>query len=258
MTPPFLSHSNAAISRSPSKLGFDPFGGIGRPSVTARSGNAGSLIGAPAVSALHNSSKMSEERRILTQDSYQLRQIWLKMTTGGNRWADDNGAQNSAPTPSASADNGNGATDDATPPHTANDILLFQNIRNRLRTFTACCNGSDVIRWLLVNDVVSARSQALAIGQALVDAGYLERVSPVDDSAYEADGGVFFSEDDMFKRGKLGREMLAYATDDGTRPWSTASTAESASAETRSIGGRMSGGVTTLRGQRGGDGTVVG
>ena len=92
----------------------------------------------------------------------------------------------------------------------------------------------------------------------MVEAGYLERVSSVDDAAPEMDGGVFFSKDDLFKRGRLGREMLAsYGADaEDSRHWSNADDAESASAETRSIGGRSAGGVTTLH--RGMDGTVVG
>ena len=236
---------------------------------------------------------MTEERRILTQDSYQLRQIWEKMTTGGDRQMGEEdigglgSSVNSDPVSAfdapAAASNHNVA--DTSPSSSSSnaaaaasrvgDVLLFQNIRNRLRTFTSCCTGRDVIRWLLVNDVVSARTQALAIGQALVDARYLERVSSVDETAAASAVGLgFFSEDDLFKRGKAGRQTLyldggadgGEATSMSLRTVAATAaalvaTAETAAAETRSIGGRAVdavAGISPLRGRNAGEGTVVG
>lgn len=46
-----------------------------------------------------------------------------------------------------------------------------------MRSITNCCVGSEIVDWLLVQDKASSRIQATAIGQALVDAGFLECLS---------------------------------------------------------------------------------
>ncbi len=46
-----------------------------------------------------------------------------------------------------------------------------------MRSITNCCVGSEVVDWLLVQDKASSRIQATVIGQALVDAGFLECLS---------------------------------------------------------------------------------
>lgn len=56
----------------------------------------------------------------------------------------------------------------------------MQNHRYKLRSITNCCAGSEVVDWLLVQDKASSRIQATAIGQALVDAGFLECLSSTD------------------------------------------------------------------------------
>ncbi|KAK4018626.1 hypothetical protein OUZ56_000672 [Daphnia magna] len=58
--------------------------------------------------------------------------------------------------------------------------ILLQNHRYKLRSITNCCAGSEVVDWLLVQDKASSRIQATAIGQALVDAGFLECLSSTD------------------------------------------------------------------------------
>lgn len=56
----------------------------------------------------------------------------------------------------------------------------MQNHRYKLRSITNCCAGSEIVDWLLVQDKASSRIQATAIGQALVDAGFLECLSLTD------------------------------------------------------------------------------
>lgn len=58
--------------------------------------------------------------------------------------------------------------------------ILLQNHRYKLRSITNCCAGSEVVDWLLVQDKASSRIQATAIGQALIDAGFLECLSSTD------------------------------------------------------------------------------
>lgn len=55
--------------------------------------------------------------------------------------------------------------------------ILLQNHRYKLRSITNCCVGSEIVDWLLVQDKASSRIQATVIGQALVDAGFLECLS---------------------------------------------------------------------------------
>lgn len=55
--------------------------------------------------------------------------------------------------------------------------VVLQNHRYKLRSITNCCVGSEIVDWLLVQDKASSRMQATAIGQALVDAGFLECLS---------------------------------------------------------------------------------
>lgn len=59
----------------------------------------------------------------------------------------------------------------------SNRGILLQNHRYKLRSIANCCVGSEVVEWLLVQDKAASRIQATAIGQALVDAGFLECLS---------------------------------------------------------------------------------
>ncbi|XP_048238602.1 1-phosphatidylinositol 3-phosphate 5-kinase-like isoform X1 [Haliotis rufescens] len=80
------------------------------------------------------------ESKILIQDSIQLRELWWQM----------------------------------------NDLVSgveMQSHRVRLRTYHKCIMGKELVNWLLTNDKAANRDQAVAIGQALVFANFLEPVS---------------------------------------------------------------------------------
>ncbi|XP_052249949.1 1-phosphatidylinositol 3-phosphate 5-kinase-like isoform X3 [Dreissena polymorpha] len=82
------------------------------------------------------SDNFPSDRMILLKDSQQLRSLWMMMTD----------------------------------PETG---LEFQNFRVRLRNLHNCIHGNRIVDWLLKHDKVSDRSQAIAIGQALIDAAFL-------------------------------------------------------------------------------------
>ncbi|XP_076363235.1 1-phosphatidylinositol 3-phosphate 5-kinase fab1 isoform X2 [Tachypleus tridentatus] len=52
--------------------------------------------------------------------------------------------------------------------------LDFHNHRHRLRNYPTCIVGTELIEWLLSQNKAKTRSQAVSIGQALVDARFLE------------------------------------------------------------------------------------
>ncbi|CAH1788888.1 unnamed protein product, partial [Owenia fusiformis] len=83
---------------------------------------------------------ITEERKILTKDSAQLRELWMLVCH-------------------------------------PEDGLEMQSHRHRLRTYHNCIVGSTMIDWLIARDKANDRLQAIAIGQALVDARWLECVS---------------------------------------------------------------------------------
>ncbi|XP_077997927.1 1-phosphatidylinositol 3-phosphate 5-kinase-like [Glandiceps talaboti] len=83
------------------------------------------------------------ERKLLIQDSAQLREIWLQIQH----------------------------------PHNG---IQFQNHRYRLRTYIECIVGSELVDWLIHSDKAANRYQGIAIGQALVDAMLLESVLGTD------------------------------------------------------------------------------
>ncbi|XP_023228281.1 1-phosphatidylinositol 3-phosphate 5-kinase-like [Centruroides sculpturatus] len=56
----------------------------------------------------------------------------------------------------------------------------FQNHRHRLRTYTNCLVGSELIDWLIAQRKSSSRAQAVLIGQALIDMKILECVTSQD------------------------------------------------------------------------------
>ena len=60
--------------------------------------------------------------------------------------------------------------------HTSRGIQL-QAHRYKLRSISNCCTGSELVDWLLLRDKASSRMQATAIGQALVDASFLDCLS---------------------------------------------------------------------------------
>ena len=59
--------------------------------------------------------------------------------------------------------------------------LELQSHRYHLRTYHNCFIGSKLVDWLVRKDKASNKQQALLIGQALVDAQWLECVAPLDD-----------------------------------------------------------------------------
>ncbi|XP_070187506.1 1-phosphatidylinositol 3-phosphate 5-kinase-like isoform X2 [Littorina saxatilis] len=79
------------------------------------------------------------ESRILTQDSLQLRKLWRQLQET------DTGVE-------------------------------MQSHRIRLRTHQNCIVGRDLVDWLMQNDRAVKREQAVAIGQALMYAGFVEPI----------------------------------------------------------------------------------
>ena len=55
--------------------------------------------------------------------------------------------------------------------------ITLQTHRYKLRSMTNCCVGSEIVDWLLGQDKATSRIQAVAIGQALMDANFLECLS---------------------------------------------------------------------------------
>ncbi|CAM1296401.1 PIKFYVE (predicted) [Pycnogonum litorale] len=98
----------------------------------------------PSLPDMHFSNQISSERKLLTKDSAQLHCLWSQMKH---------------PT----------------------DGVEFQNHRLLLRTYQDCVSGNNIVNWLISNDKASSRYQAIAIGQALLDANILETVGRVDD-----------------------------------------------------------------------------
>ncbi|XP_071531520.1 1-phosphatidylinositol 3-phosphate 5-kinase isoform X2 [Panulirus ornatus] len=84
--------------------------------------------------------QMTAERQLLLRDSEQLHSLWSHMAAriGG---------------------------------------LPLGSHRHRLKSFHNCFIGRDLVQWLLANDKASSRASAVAIGQALLEAGYLVCIS---------------------------------------------------------------------------------
>ncbi|XP_022098381.1 1-phosphatidylinositol 3-phosphate 5-kinase-like isoform X2 [Acanthaster planci] len=96
------------------------------------------LVQTPTPSTLERSfDSVAQERQHLLKDSAQLHQLWLLIQ------------------------------------HPSNGIM-FQSHRFRLRTYNDCIVGSELVEWLLLKDKAAHRLQAVAIGQALLDAKWLE------------------------------------------------------------------------------------
>ncbi|XP_071791852.1 1-phosphatidylinositol 3-phosphate 5-kinase-like [Asterias amurensis] len=93
-------------------------------------------------------SSVAQERQHLLKDSAQLRQLWLLIQ------------------------------------HPNNDIM-FQNHRFRLRTYNDCIVGSELVDWLLLKDKATHRLQAVAIGQALLDAKWLQSATSHDHTFWD-------------------------------------------------------------------------
>ncbi|XP_068238143.1 1-phosphatidylinositol 3-phosphate 5-kinase isoform X3 [Palaemon carinicauda] len=83
---------------------------------------------------------MSAERQLLLRDSQQLHSLWSQMAGGPG-------------------------------------CLPLGSHRHRLKSFHNCFIGRDLVQWLLVNDKASSRASSVAIGQALLEAGYIVCIS---------------------------------------------------------------------------------
>ncbi|XP_064646018.1 1-phosphatidylinositol 3-phosphate 5-kinase-like isoform X3 [Lineus longissimus] len=83
---------------------------------------------------------MNIERRILTKDSAQLRELWNQMQQ-------------------------------------LEEGIQFQSHRLRLRTYHNCFSGKELVDWLIQRDKVTTPVQAIAIGQALLDARLITGVN---------------------------------------------------------------------------------
>lgn len=136
-------------SRSPSGVNADPGSGS---TVTDSSGKSRHLTLKRKVSVSFQEERFasgssaqppllsSAERKVLLHDSIQLKALHEEMT------------------------------------HPVRGIQL-QAHRYKLRSISNCCTGSELVDWLLLRDKASSRMQATAIGQALVDASFLDCLS---------------------------------------------------------------------------------
>ncbi|XP_052764126.1 1-phosphatidylinositol 3-phosphate 5-kinase-like isoform X2 [Mya arenaria] len=85
------------------------------------------------------SDNFPSDRKLLLQDSIQLRSLWSLMLDPEKG-------------------------------------LEFQTVRLRLRTNQRCVPGNRIVDWLLKQDRVANRVQAVVIGQALIDAAFLDPI----------------------------------------------------------------------------------
>ncbi|XP_063596090.1 1-phosphatidylinositol 3-phosphate 5-kinase-like isoform X3 [Penaeus indicus] len=90
-----------------------------------------------------DSDQMTAERQLLLRDSQQLHSLWSQMAGGVGG-------------------------------------LPLASHRHRLKSFHNCFVGRDLIEWLLANDKASSRASAVAIGQALLEAGYVVCISQLE------------------------------------------------------------------------------
>ncbi|XP_077973919.1 1-phosphatidylinositol 3-phosphate 5-kinase-like [Styela clava] len=72
--------------------------------------------------------------------------------------------------------------------------MEFRDHRFRLRKYSHCITGQELVDWLLRNDVASTRAQGCAIGQALYEGKWLKPVVDI--------GGVFQDGYSLFQSGK--------------------------------------------------------
>ncbi|XP_042212733.1 1-phosphatidylinositol 3-phosphate 5-kinase-like isoform X2 [Homarus americanus] len=93
-----------------------------------------------AFGSQRDNDQMTAERQLLLQDSQQLHSLWSHMAGGAGG-------------------------------------LPLGSHRHRLKSFHSCFIGKDLVQWLLANDKASSRASAIAIGQALLEAGYLVCIS---------------------------------------------------------------------------------
>lgn len=114
--------------------------GSRKPSVILSSADPGSVPARnifdflPTTEAYKSLEDIStEERNLLTKESHQLRSLFAALTS------EDGG-------------------------------IPLQNHRHRLRTYTGCFTGHELVQWLIATDRVANHEQAAAVGQALVDA----------------------------------------------------------------------------------------
>eukprot|EP00058_Branchiostoma_floridae_P013130 XP_002598618.1 hypothetical protein BRAFLDRAFT_118352 [Branchiostoma floridae] len=78
--------------------------------------------------------------------------------------------------------------------------MEFQNHRYRLRTYTNCIVGSQLVDWLIKRDKATSRVQAVVLGQALLDAKWLECVTHTDQ--------IFRDEYSLYRAGEMANHEL--------------------------------------------------
>ncbi|KAG7205451.1 hypothetical protein KM043_007441 [Ampulex compressa] len=59
----------------------------------------------------------------------------------------------------------------------SNQSILLQTHRIRLKSYHNCFLASELVNWMIVQNKAATRAQATAIGQALLEAGYIESVT---------------------------------------------------------------------------------
>ncbi|KAM4698369.1 1-phosphatidylinositol 3-phosphate 5-kinase [Rhinophrynus dorsalis] len=94
----------------------------------------------PQSSRTYLKNDTNEEERKILLDSVQLKELWKKICHN-------------------------------------NSGMEFQDHRYWLRTYPNCIVGKELVNWLIRNDHIKTRAQAIAIGQALVDGRWLDCVT---------------------------------------------------------------------------------
>ncbi|XP_076042433.1 1-phosphatidylinositol 3-phosphate 5-kinase fab1 isoform X3 [Oratosquilla oratoria] len=94
----------------------------------------------PVYSSQREDEQMTAERQLLLRDSQQLQTLWSQLI------ADPSG-------------------------------IHLGSHRHRLKSFNDCFVGRDLVQWLIVNDKASSKASAVAIGQALLEVGYIVCIS---------------------------------------------------------------------------------
>ncbi|XP_014674475.1 PREDICTED: 1-phosphatidylinositol 3-phosphate 5-kinase-like [Priapulus caudatus] len=163
------SDSYTETSRTPSKKRrsffweedlLKPVGTESFPSVNSLPRLATHPFDITPISEFAKGDQFFQERKALVEDSAQLKELWCQITN---------------------------------PIHG----VELQNRRHRLRNYTNCIVGNELVDWLLRNDKASDRYQAGAIGQALMDAKFLECVT--------THAQIFSDEYQLYKAGKAAK-----------------------------------------------------
>ena len=83
------------------------------------------------------------------------------------------------------------------------DGVPLTSKRHRLRTYPNCFNGHELLTWLIDNDKSHDQQQALAIGQALLDARHVRCLIDINTS-------TFYNDSTLYEFRELTRAELQY------------------------------------------------